>query len=168
MTYWLDSNVLIQCANKIYKFHRYPEFWNFLTVKFEAQDIRSSEFVYRELVRGTDYLATWCKSRKETGLNTLASDDVQRCYGLITDLVENEPKHERHHKTEFYSGADCWLIAHAIADNGTIVTHETEREFGKIKVNSVCAKMNVRWIDVYRLQDELDFNPADYRTEDKQ
>lgn len=164
MRYWLDTNVLVQSANKIYKFARYPEFWQFLTVKLEAGIILSAESVYRELVKGDDYLATWCKSRKQTGLNTPAMGDVQQQYRLITDFVENEPKYARYHKTEFYSGADCWLIAHAKADNGTVVTHETEREYGKIKVNSVCSKMNVRWIDVYRLQDELEFNPVDYRT----
>jgi hypothetical protein len=163
LTYWLDSNVLIQCANKIYKFQRYPEFWNFLAVKFDDQSIRSSEFVYRELVNGTDYLAKWCKSRKGTGLNTQALDDVQRCYRSVTDFVENEPKYERYHKSDFYNNADCWLIAHAIADNGIVVTHETEREFGKIKVNSVCTRMKVKWIDVYGLQDRLDFDPANYR-----
>lgn len=162
--YWLDSNVFIQCANRIYKFNRYPEFWNFLSVKFQKNEIRSSEFVYRELVAGTDYLATWSKSRKETGLNTLVLEDVQQAYRKITDFIESEPKYERYHKSEFYSAADCWLIAHAKADNGTVVTHETEREYGKIKVNSVCGKMNVRCIDVYRFQDELEFNPADYRS----
>jgi hypothetical protein len=145
----------------------YPEFWNFLEVKFDDQSIRSSEFVYRELVKGTDYLAKWCRSRKETALNTPALEDVQRCYTQITAFVENEPKYERHHKTEFYTGADCWLIAHAIADNGIVVTHETERETGKIKVNSVCSRMKVKWIDVYGLQDKLEFNPADYRSRDE-
>jgi hypothetical protein len=166
LTYWLDSNVFIQCANRIYKFGRYPEFWNFLAVKFEQQTIRSSEFVYRELVKGNDHLAAWCKSRKETGLNTAALHDVQESYKLILDLVEHEPKYQRAHRSEFYRVADCWLIAHAHADNGTVVTHETERETGKIKVSSVCGKMNVRWIDVYGLQDELDFKPSDYRGEE--
>lgn len=163
MIYWLDTNVFIHCANKIYKFHRYPEFWQFLTVQFEALTIRSSEFVYRELVSGDDQLAAWCKTRKETGLNTFALDDVQKWYTRIADFIEHEPKYERHHKSEFYTGADCWLIAHAKADGGTVVTHETERETGKIKVNSVCSKMNVKWIDIFTLQDRLDFNPADYR-----
>lgn len=166
MTYWIDTNVFIQCANKIYPFQRYPEFWQFLTVKFEEQVIRSSEFVYDEMVKGkkaNDFLATWCKSRKETCLNTPISPPVQQCYTNITDFVENEKKYERYHKSEFYRGADCWVIAHALADNGIVVTHETEREFGKIKVNSVCTRMKVKWIDVYTLQDKLDFNPADYR-----
>lgn len=163
MSYWLDANVFIQCANRIYKFQRYPEFWQFLTVKLTSNEIRSSEFVYRELTKGKDYLSTWCKSRKETALNTLALSDVQQRYQQITDFVEKEPKYRRHQKSEFYSGADCWLIAHALANNGVVVTHETEREYGKIKVNSVCTKMKIRWIDVYRLQDELDFDPANYR-----
>lgn len=163
MTYWLDTNVFIRCANSIYKFHRYPEFWQFLDVQIKTRVIRSSEFVYGELVQGSDYLAKWCKARKETGLNTFADDNVQQQYRLITDFVEHEPKYERHHKSEFYNGADCWLIAHAKADTETVVTYETEREYGKIKVTSVCAKLNVKCIDVYKLQDLLDFNPADYR-----
>lgn len=135
-----------------------------MALQIETQVIRSSEFVYREIVRGNDFLATWAKSRKETGLNTVSDDDVQRQYQLITDFVEHEPKYERQHKSEFYNGADCWLIAHARADNkGTVVTYETEREYGKIKVTSVCARLTVGCIDIYKLQDELNFNPADYR-----
>jgi hypothetical protein len=91
---------------------------------------------------------------------------VQQRYTEITDFIENEKKYERYHKSGFYRGADCWVIAHALADGGTVVTHETERETGKIKVNSVCRKMNVRCMDVYELQDKLDFKPSDYRNEE--
>ena len=119
--------------------------------------------MYGELVSGNDDLAQWCKSRKETVLNTPAIDEVQKCINLVGNFVDTSPKYVRHHKSEFFSGADAWLIAHAIADNGTVVTHETERETGKIKVNSVCARMTVPCIDVYTLQDKLRFNPSDYR-----
>jgi hypothetical protein len=36
----------------MYRFQRYPEFWKFLTVNLEAGIIRSSEFVFREMVKG--------------------------------------------------------------------------------------------------------------------
>lgn len=97
----------------------------------------------------------------------MLGEGIYKCFTEITDFVESEPKYERQHKSEFYRGADCWVIAHALADNGTVVTLETEREYGKIKVNSVCTKMKVRWIDVFTLQDKLDFIPADYRSEDE-
>jgi len=167
LAYWLDTNVFILCANKVYPFQIYPEFWRFLSVKFESQEIRSSEFVYREMVEGkkaTDYLATWCRSRKATALNTPSSTiEVQNAYKEILNFVENEPKYERYHRTEFYSKADCWVVAHGKADGGIVVTHETEREYGKIKVSSVCTKMGVKWMNVYQFRDKMQFNPADYR-----
>lgn len=72
MSYWIDANVLIQAKNKPYPFKRYPEFWAFLAVQFEAGIIRSSEFVYNELAAGKDELAQWCKNRRDTALNTPA------------------------------------------------------------------------------------------------
>nr|AUN36130.1 hypothetical protein [uncultured bacterium] len=167
MAYWLDTNVFILCANKVYPFQLYPEFWKFLFVKFESGEIRSSEFVYREMVEGkkaTDFLATWCRSRKSTGLNTSATTiEVQNAYKEIVKFTESEKKYERYHRTEFYRKADCWVVAHAKADGGIVVTHETEREYGKIKVSSICTKMDVKWMDVYQFRDRMEFNPADYR-----
>ena len=88
---------------------------------------------------------------------------MQDAYKEILSFVEDEPKYERYHRTEFYRKADCWVVAHAKADGGIVVTHETEREYGKIKVSSVCGKMRVKWMDVYQFRDKMGFNPVDYR-----
>lgn len=165
MSYWIDANVLIQAKNKAYPFKRFPEFWTFLAVQFEAKTIRSSEFIYKELTPRDDELSQWCKSRRDTAMNTPALQDVQKCYNRITDFIESLPlaKHNVVRKSEFYASADGWVIAHAMAEpNGIVVTHETERDAGKIKIPLVCKEMGIKWIDIYELQDLLDFNPSDY------
>lgn len=163
MTYWLDANIFIQSSRKIYPFERYPEFWAFLSAQITAGKIGSSEFVWRELVAGEDFLAKWAKTRKDSGLNTLASQAVQTCVTEITDFVEAEPAYQARRREEFNSSADLWLIAQAKATSEIVVTHETPRDSGKIKVNSVCSKLGIEWIDVYELQNRLNYNPSDYR-----
>jgi hypothetical protein len=163
LTYWIDTNVFVQCKDRIYPFNSDPEFWKFLSVHFDKKLIRSSEFIYRELIAGRDWLATWVRNRKATVLNTSADESVQKCYKIITDFIESVPKYEVQWKNEFYRGADGWLIAHAMADEkGVVVTHETERETGKIKVQSVCVKMGVPCIDIYKLKDIFKYRARDY------
>lgn len=164
MSYWIDSNVLIQAKAGPYKFDRVPEFWMFLAVNFESGVIRSSEFVYKELTIVNDDLGKWCKSRRQTSLNTKIDEEVQRCYVTITDYIEQLPltKHNVNRRNEFYACADGWLIAHAMAEGGIVVTHETPRDNGKIKIPSICDALGVKWINLYDMQDDLDFRVSDY------
>lgn len=163
MTYWIDSNVFVQCKDRVYPFNRDPEFWKFLSIHFEKELIRSSESVYRELVAGNDELAKWCRTRKGTALNTPADEAVQRCYNKVTDFVESVRKYEVQWKSQFYTGADGWLVAHAMADkDGIVVSHETERETGKIKIQSICVKMEIPCIDIYKLKEIFDYRARDY------
>jgi hypothetical protein len=153
----------VQCKDRVYTFDRDPEFWKFLGIHFEKGLIHSSNAVYRELVAGKDELAKWARTRKETTLNTPENKDVQEAYNKITDFLESQRKYEVQHRTEFYRRADGWLVAQAMVDpGGIVVTHETPRETGKIKVQSVCVKVNVPYIDVYKLKEIFDYRARDY------
>ena len=46
--------------------------------------------------------------------------------------------------------------------DGVVVTHETERETGKIKIQSICVKMKINCIDIYRLKEIFDYRARDY------
>ena len=56
-------------------------------------------------------------------------------------------------RERFLDGADLWIIAHAIAKGGSVVTHEQRNPIGskKAKIPNVCDHFNVRCIDVYQM-----------------
>ena len=47
--------------------------------------------------------------------------------------------------------ADPWVIAHAMATGGAVVTHEQKNPAisNKVKIPNVCGHFGVRYIDVY-------------------
>jgi Domain of unknown function (DUF4411) len=84
--------------------------------------------VYQEIVNNEeplDDLATWIKARRQSGLFVEANVDVQRVMNTVADYVMKQ--YEQQHAGHFLSGADPWLIAHALRTKGVVVTHESVR-----------------------------------------
>ena len=98
-------------------------------------------------------------------MDILYGDDVQAAYAKITNYVENhKPPYPRPRLAEFYGDADPWVIAHAMAENGgCVVTGETEKSKGrKVKMKTVCDRLNVRCIKLWEMNNELNYRAADY------
>ena len=156
MSYWLDTDVLIQAKNKPYKFDRVPQFWSFVDEKLQTGEVRASSMNYKEWTDGTDDLSEWCKRRKANGLAVKPSKDVQDCYQKVCDHVVS--KYKPHQAAEFLKGADGWVIAHAMAEGGIVVTEEVRRTTKtSVKVPIVCKALGVRCVDTYQMLDDLDF-----------
>ena len=156
MSYWQDANVFIQAKNKTYKFGRVPQFWAFLSAQLEAGTLKVPKIVYEELVKINDELATWCKARKTKGLCVHANKQVQACYQQIANHVMT--KYAERHANEFLKGGDGWVIAHAMAERGIVVTQESDKPTKtKVKIPNVCKEFGVKCIDTYDMLEELDF-----------
>ena len=156
MIYWLDTNVFIQAKNKTYKFDLFPQVWAFLAEQFELGNTKCPKLVYDELTVGTDELANWCKSRKSTGMRTNSDKNVQDAYNKVaTHVVTNYPPQ---HANVFLRGADGWVIAHAMATKGTVVTLEEHvAQTVRVKIPTVCRDLGVRCIDTYQMLTELNY-----------
>ena len=64
----------------------------------------------------------------------------------------------QHHIDKFLSGADTWLIAHAMEDGGAVVTQEErskKHETTPIKVPNVAKAMRATWCDTYDMLERL-------------
>lgn len=61
---------------------------------------------------------------------------------------------------KFLSGADPWLVAHAYAYGGTVVTFEklVPPESGKPKIPNVCAHFNVDCMDLFDMLQSIRFS----------
>jgi hypothetical protein len=157
LTYWLDADVFIQAKNKPYRFDRVPQFWSFLSEKLDKGDIRVSKLTYDEITTGKDELAEWAKRRKSKGMAISPSKLVQEKYQVVCAYVASAG-YRPNQVHQFLSGADGWVIAHAMADGGTVVTQEVrERTKTAIKIPALCKALGVRCIDTYDMLDELDF-----------
>jgi hypothetical protein len=132
------------------------EFWAFLSEQLEAGIIKSSVIVYNELTQGSDYLSQWFKSRRKNGLAERPNKMVQQCMSVIAQHVVK--KYGSRLAAPFLNGGDAWIIAHAMATGGVVVTQESERSKGsKVKVPTVCKELNVPCIDTYRMIRDLGF-----------
>jgi predicted nucleic acid-binding protein len=166
--YWLDTNVFIQAKNGPYNFKVFGVFWAFLHEQITAGTIRCPKMVYQEIVTNEDSLddlAKWIKSRRQSGLVVDADRDVQKAMTMVSDHVLKN--YAQHHAAQFLSGADPWLIAHALHTNGVVVTHESTRHPNAktVRIPDVCAAIGVPCMDTYKMLEKLgaDFRPTGHK-----
>ena len=117
--FWLDSNIYIATG------YRSSEFWRLLDIFVPAGRISSPAEVYDELnrkLRRSDSRRTWIRERRNSHF-TAANESVQAQFSRVSDYVRG--RYTSLQSDEFISGADPWLISHALASGGSIVTNET-------------------------------------------
>ncbi len=156
--YWLDSNVFIEGKKGPYGFDIAPRFWSLIDEKAAAGRISSSTLVYNELLDGQDDLVGWAQERRASGLFIEPNPAVQQAFRTITEYVNaNYPATNATRK--FLDRADPWVIAHAIAQGGTVVTLEARVSDNsqQVKIPNVCghSSFNVRYVNTYQMLREL-------------
>lgn len=109
-----------------------------------------------EICSGNDWLATWCKQRKNIGHFCVKSSDkeAQKRMTAIADHVCG--KHTPQSAADFLKGGDPWVIAHALATGGFVVTEELRNKYkSKIKIPVVCKELKVPWKATHEMCKEL-------------
>ncbi len=150
MPYLLDANVFIQAKNFHYGFDICPGFWDWL-VRANAQGkVYSIEKVGDELEVGNDELAAWAW---QLGARFFLRPDMRvvQAFGKVSGWI-----HKAGYKSAaistFLQGADYYLIAHALAHNFIVVTHEvpasTKR---KVKIPDVCIGLGIKYMTPYEM-----------------
>lgn len=150
MIYMLDANVFIQAKNLHYGFDFCPAFWDWLILNNSEGNVYSIEKVSDELVVGGDTLSVWALNE---GSNLFLEPDEQilPALGLVSNWVTNQ-NYEATAINTFLQIADYYLIAHALAHNYTVVTHEIPASTTKkIKIPNVCIGLNIRCMTPYEM-----------------
>ena len=153
--YWLDADSLIRTKNGPYGFDIAPSFWSFIEQKMNEGIVSSSSMVFGELENGDeDDLLIWAKQQKENGHFIDPDAAVQTILRQIADYVnENYPPFQA---STFLSGADPWIIAHAKAHGGMVVTFEVPApNSNKPKIPDVAAQFHVETLNIYQMVREL-------------
>lgn len=158
--YWLDANVLIEANNSFFNLEIAPSFWIWLEDQLKAGVLCSSSMVYGEVLGKDDGLAKWAKTRKKSSYWPEPDADVQTLYREIVQYVDEKYRASSPAKVgDFLAKADCWVIAHAKAKGGTVVTRESkvDRTSQTPKVPNVCAAFDVPFIETKEMLKVLKF-----------
>jgi hypothetical protein len=148
--YLLDANVFIQAKNLHYGFDFCPAFWEWVIAQNAAGAVASIEKVGDELIGGGDELADWAEARGEAFF--LAADDtVLPALGTVSTWATGNG-YEPAAISTFLQVADYWLVAHALAHQWTVVTHEVpSASVRKIKIPNACLALGVPCVTPYEM-----------------
>ena len=143
MAFLLDANTLIQAKNEYYGFDLCPGFWAWLEQENAAGEVFSIDRIQQELENGNDALATWATAHGN-GFFQPVDDQTNQAMAAVATWVQSR-NFTDNAKREFFSCADPFLIAHAMAHGQTVATHEVhvEGERRKVKIPTVCRGLNV-------------------------
>jgi len=155
--FWLDTDSLITPSRGPYTFDILPPFWDFLEQKGEEGLVASSELVLVELMEGDDPLKEWAKEQGVT-LFHAPTQAVQERLSEIAERVTHNSRFRPHHVAHFLEGADPWVIAHAKASGGRVVTFETSDPHSqRPKIPDVAREFGVECLTLYQMLAELGF-----------
>jgi len=142
MTYLLDANVLIQAKNLHYGLDFCPAFWDWILEKNQLGVVYSIDKIADEIQAGGDALTEWVES--------YAKDIFLPTDNAVISKLSDVSKWGKNQDFEasaintFFQVADYYLIGHALARGGTIVTHEIPADTKKrIKIPNVCSGLNI-------------------------
>lgn len=153
--YWIDTNVFIQAKNGPYAFDIAPGFWALLDEMTAEGRIASSTLVRDELLVGMDELAEWARERRATSMFIEPDLDTQVAFQEVAQHVSD--RYDSNQAREFLAAADPWLIAHAIASGGKVVTQETRagENSQRVKIPNVCDFFGVESMNMDDMLREL-------------
>ena len=123
--YLLDTSVLIQAQQSYYAFDIAPVFWKHLDDQSQRGTIRSIDKVRNEIRFFNNSLGNWAKNKFKRWESTDNEYTKQRHRKLI-EWSTSSTHYNQRAKNLFadMSKADAWLIAHAWANQYTVVTQE--------------------------------------------
>ena len=148
--YLLDANVFIQAKNLHYGFDFCPAFWDWLVAQNGGGKVASIEKVADELHAGEDELSTWSEARGD-GFFLRPDSAVVPALRTVADWAGGNGYQPAAVAT-FLQVADYWLVAHALAHNCTVVTHEVPADsMRKIKIPNACIGLGLRCMSPYEM-----------------
>lgn len=150
MPYLLDANVFIEAKNRYYGFDFCPAFWDWLISSNEQGRVYSIDKVGKELKERVDELSQWVDTHGE-GFFLKPDEQIFPAYGKVSNWV-NEQDYEQAAVNTFLQDADYYLVAHALAYEHTVVTHELpSNSRKKIKIPDVCEGLEIEYSNTFEM-----------------
>ncbi len=151
MAYLIDSDVFIQAKNMHYAFDVVPGFWEWLLDANADGVLASVDAVGAELRAGGDELAEWAQDRDEAFF--LPPDDlVVESLRTVSSWATGCGVYSQAAIADFLGAADYYLVAHALANADTVVTHEVSANTpNKIKIPNACTALGVNCVTPFEM-----------------
>lgn len=150
MKYLLDSNVFIQAKDLYYRPDICPGFWEWLEDGVQGS-FGTIDRVRNELTAGNDYVSKWFKGHKSASWIAATTDTAtQKAFQTVTTWVSAGTLTPE--KNKFLSGADPWLVAHAVATKASVVTLEMPKNSpNKVSLADACSHFKVPTLKTWDL-----------------
>ncbi len=150
MAYLLDANVFIQAKNLYYGFDFCPAFWDWLDAKNASGNVMSIEKVGQELAARVDELSVWAAGKGD-GFFLPADAAILPSLARVSAWVISQ-RYEPAAVNTFLQVADYYLVAHALAHEYTVVTHEIPAfTVRKVKIPNVCIGLGVPCVTPFEM-----------------
>lgn len=147
MAYLLDANVFIQARNLHYGFDICPGFWDWLDLAAEDGRVRSIQQIRDELV--DEELTDWGASRDTLFYRLDAG--VAPSLRVVAEWTRGAG-YEPAAVATFFQDADYFLVAAALAEGHTVVTHEVpSNSTKKIKIPDACLAVGVHFMTPFTM-----------------
>ena len=159
-SYLIDSDVLITAKNRYYTFSICPGFWKSILYGHAQGMLHSIDRVRQELLLGRDDddLVQWVSEEVPDDF-FLASDgsEIVDAFTEIMLWVTRHTQYQDEAKAKFATGADGWLVAHAVTTEKIVVTNEQPRPEARsaIKLPDVCDAFSVQFEDTFSMLHNL-------------
>lgn len=150
MAYLLDANVFIQAKNLHYGLDFCPAFWDWLIEGNAAKRVFSIEKVGDEILAGGDQLTDWASDR---GPDFFLKPDTALLAALrsVSSWATGQ-SYESAAVNTFLQVADFYLVAQALSQGHTVVTHEiASNSTKKIKIPDACIGLGIKCMTPYEM-----------------
>jgi len=146
----LDANIFFQAKNLHYGLDFCPAFWDWLVAQNAAGKVASIDKVGDELEAGRDELSDWAAARRRAFF--LPPDDLVVPALTRVSTWATSQTYEPAAISTFLQVADYWLVAHALAHNYIVVTHEVPAEsIRKIKISNAYIGLGLPCLSPYEM-----------------
>jgi hypothetical protein len=150
VSYLLDANVFMSAKNLHYGLDFCPAFWDWLVHKGNTGDVFSIDKVADEIEAGQDELTDWANTQGKALFRPTPRALVQQFVQVSTWATGQQ--YAPAAINTFLQAADFFLIAHALAGNHVLVTHETPSGSpNRIKIPDACLGVGVRFMTPFQM-----------------
>jgi hypothetical protein len=150
MAYLLDANVFISAKNLHYGLDFCPAFWDWIIANNASGVVFSIEKVGDEVLALGDELSDWADARgADFFLRPVA--DVFPALAAVSAWASGQ-HYEPSAVSTFLQVADYYLVAHALAGQHTVVTHEVpSASTRKIKIPDACIGLGIKCMTPFEM-----------------
>lgn len=150
MSYLLDANVFMSANNLHYGLDFCPAFWEWLLHQGHTGSVASIDKVADEIEAGQDNLSAWTKDHGNALFRRTPAALAPQFMQVSTWVTGQQ--YTPAAINTFLQAADFYLLAHALAGDHVVVTHEVPANSpGRIKIPNACLGLGVRFMTPFKM-----------------